>query len=59
MIRNLFNILFLYFSIYTFLKSIFYIKYEIKTQNNKAGGIALLLFDIFVIVFGNLIIFLN
>ena len=59
MIRNLFNILFLVFSIYSFLKSIFYIKYEIKIENSKAGGIALLFFDIFAIIFSNWIIFFN
>ena len=41
------------------LKTIFYGFYEIKTQNNKVGGVSVILFSVLVIVFANVIVLLR
>lgn len=59
MVDIFFNFLFIIFSIYVLLKTIFYALYEIKTENNKSGGVALICFSIIVIIFANIIVFLK
>jgi len=54
-----YHFLFLMFSIFVLLKSIFYALYEIKTENNKSGGVALICFSIIVIIFANIVVFLK
>ena len=46
MVDIFFNSLFIIFSIYVLLKTIFYALYEIKTQENKSGGIAIIVFSL-------------
>ena len=47
------------FSIYVLLKTIFYALYEIKTQENKSGGIAIIVFSIIILTFATLFIFIK
>ena len=47
------------FSVFVLLKAVFYALYEIKTQNNKTGGIAVICFTIVVLVFSNIVVFLK
>ena len=41
------------------LKTIFYALYEIKTQENKSGGIAIIVFSIIILTFATLFIFIK
>ena len=59
MVDIFFNFLFLIFSIYVLLKIIFYALYEIKTQENKSGGIAIIGFSIIILTFATLFIFIK
>ena len=59
MVNIFYRFLFLIFSIFVLLKSIFSALYEIKTQDNKSGGIAVICFTIVVLIFTNIIIFLK
>ncbi len=55
MVDIFYRVLFLLFSIFVLLKSVFYALYEIKSQNNKSGGIAVIVFSVLVLVFANVI----
>lgn len=55
----LYHLVFVIITIFILLKIIFYGLYEINTQNNKSGGIAIIFFSILVIVFTNIIVFLR
>lgn len=55
----LYHIVFVIITIFILLKIIFYGLYEINTQNNKSGGIAIICFSILVIIFTNIIVFLR
>ena len=59
MINYFFNFLFFIFSIFVLLKSVFYALYEIKSQDNKSGGVAVIVFTIIVLVFANVVVFLK
>lgn len=59
MINYFFNFLFFIFSIFVLLKSVFYALYEIKSQDNKSGGIAVIVFSVIVIVLANGVVFLK
>ena len=59
MVNIFYHFLFLIFSIFVLLKSIFYALYEIKTQDNKSGCIAVICFTIIVLIFTNIIVFLK
>ena len=59
MVDIFFNFLFIIFNIYVLLKTIFYDLYEIKTQENKSGGIAIIVFSIIILTFATLFIFLK
>ena len=53
------HFLFLIFSVFILLKSIFYALYEINTQDNKSGGIAVIYFTVVVLIFANIVVFLK
>lgn len=57
MINILYHVLFIFITFYILLKTIFYGIYEIKTLQNKAGGIAVICFSIIVVLFANISIF--
>ena len=59
MITYFFNFLFLSFSIFVLLKSVFYALYEMKSQDNKSGGVAVIVFSVIVIVLANVVVFLK
>lgn len=59
MINYFFNFLFFIFSILVLLKSVFYALYEIKSQDNKSGGVAVLVFSVVVLVLANVVVFLK
>ena len=59
MINYFFNFLFFIFSIFVLLKSVFYALYEIKSQDNKSGGGAVIVFSVIVIVLANVVVFLK
>mgnify|MGYP000669985762 CR=1 FL=1 len=59
MINYFFNFLFFIFSIFVLLKSVFYALYEIKTQDNKSGGVAIIVFTVIVLVIANVVVFLK
>lgn len=54
-----YHIIFLIISIYILLKAIGYGLYEINTIKNKTGGIAVITFSVFVIIFSNIVVWLN
>lgn len=51
-----YHILFLLISLYISLKAIGYGIYEINTFQNKIGGISVIAFSVFVLLFSNLIV---
>lgn len=59
MINYFFNFLFFIFSIFVLLKSVFYALYEIKSQDNKSGGVAVIVFSVVVLVLANVVVFLK
>lgn len=59
MINYFFYFLFFIFSIFVLLKSVFYALYEIKTQDNKSGGVAIIVFTVIVLVIANVVVFLK
>lgn len=58
MTNFLYDILFLIISIYILLKAIGYGIYEIKEKENKTGGITVITFSIFVVIFSNIMMFM-
>ena len=59
MVNIFYHFLFLIFSVFVLLKSVFYALYEIKTQDNKTGGVAVIVFTVIVLVFANIVVFLK
>lgn len=59
MVNIFYHFLFLIFSVFVLLKSVFYALYEIKTQDNKTGGVAVIVFTVIVLVFANVVVFLK
>ena len=59
MFNNIYHILFFVISLYSLAKTIFYGIYEINTQKNKSGGIIVIVFSTLVVIFSNIIMFLN
>lgn len=55
----LFHFVFIIVTIFILIKTIFYALYEINTQDNKSGGIAVICFSVLVIVFANIVIFMR
>lgn len=55
----LFYIVFIITTVFILVKTISYGLYEINTENNKSGGIAIIGFSILVIVFTNVMVFIR
>ncbi len=53
----LFHLIFIIITIFILLKTIFYGLYEINTENNKSGGITVIVFSILAVAFTNIIVF--
>ena len=54
-----YHILFSIFTIYVLINSISYGVYEIKKEKNKTGGIAVISFNVFSVIFSNIMVWLN
>ena len=54
-----YHIVFLLISLYVSLKAIGYGFYEINTLNNKTGGTVVISFSVFVLVFSNVMVWMN
>ncbi len=52
-----FHFAFIIITIFILIKTIFYGVYEINTEKNKTGGIAVILFSIFTTILANIIMF--
>lgn len=59
MINILYNLFFLLISFFILFKCIGYAIYEITELNNKAGGITIISFSILVVIFVNIIMWIN
>ena len=59
MFNFIYNFIFLISSIYLLVKAVFYGIYEIKNENNKYGGIAVIAFSLLVTVFVNIVIWVR
>ena len=59
MVNIFYHFLFLIFSVFVLFKSVFYALYEIKTQDNKTGGVAVIVFTVIVLIFTNVVVFLK
>ena len=55
----LFHFIFIAVTIFILIKTIFYGLYEINTENNRPGGIAVICFSVLVVVFSNVITFIR
>lgn len=53
----IYHFTFIVVSIFILIKTIFYGIYEIKSENNKSGGIAIICFSVLVVIFSNIIVF--
>ncbi len=51
----IYHFTFIVVTVFVLMKTISYGLYEIKTQNNKSGGIAVICFSIIVVIFANII----
>lgn len=59
MTNLIYHILFLVFTLFVLLKTIFYALYEINIQKNKIGGIGVIFFSVFITIFSNIIVFMK
>lgn len=59
MLRIIYHILFLLFTIYVLVESISYAIFESKTQNNSFGSKCVVIFTVFCIIFSNIVIWQN
>ena len=55
----IYHVLFLLISVFICLKTIGYALYEINTLNNKLVGISIITFSILVVIFANVMVWLN
>lgn len=55
----IYNVVFLIITFYIFLRTIAYGIYELKEKNNKTGGICVIAFSLFSIVFSNIMMWTN
>lgn len=58
-ITIIYHVFFLIFTIYVLFNSISYGIYEIKKEKNKSGGITLIIFTIFSVIFSNIMVWKN
>lgn len=59
MFNLLFRAIFLIISVFILIKTCFYGSFEINTQKNKSGGIAIIVFAIISIVLANVVLFIE
>lgn len=59
MLNLLYHLLFLIFTLYVCVQSISYSIYEIKHEKNSFGGIAIIVFTIFSVIFSNIMVWQN
>ncbi len=57
MVKLFFHFSFIVITIFILIKTIFYGIYEINTEKNKTGGVAVILLSIFTTVLANIIMF--
>ncbi len=55
----IYDLVFLLLSLYILGKTIGYAVYEIKQFNNKSGGITIIIFSVIVVIFSNLMMWIN
>ncbi len=55
----IYHVIFSIFTIYVLVNSCSYGIYEIKNEKNESGGIAVILFTVFSIIFSNIMVWLN
>jgi len=54
MLNSIFHVLFLIFTLYVLVNTISYGIYEFKNEDNKYGGICVIIFTIFSVIFSNI-----
>lgn len=59
MVGKIQYILFIIFTIFAFVQVLIYGIYEFKEENNKIGGIFIILFGLFASIFSNIVILLG
>lgn len=57
MLNVIFHIIFILSSIFIFVNTVSYGLYEIKQEKNTSGGVLVIVFSIFCIIFSNVVIF--
>ena len=53
------NFIFLFFTIWVLLKSIYYGIYEMKQEKNVSGGIVVIAFSLICVVFSNIMFWIS
>lgn len=59
MLNIVYHVLFLLFSIYILIESIIYSIYEIKNEKNIFGGVSVIAFSVFCVIFGNIAVWMH
>lgn len=59
MLNIVYHVLFLLFSIYILIESIIYSIYEIKNEKNIFGGVSVVAFSVFCVIFGNIAVWIH
>ncbi len=59
MLNTIYHVFFLIVSCFIFLKVIGYAIYEINAQNNRIGGIVVICFSALVVIFSNVMVWMN
>ena len=54
--KFIYDLLFIFISLYVLIKTIYYGIYEIKENDNKTGGIVVISFSVIVFIFFNIVI---
>lgn len=55
----LYHIVFIVITVFILFRTISYGLFEIKSQNNKSGGICVICFSVLVVIFANIMVFLR
>ncbi len=59
MLDIVYHVLFLLFTLYVLVESIVYAIDEIKNEKNTFGGVSVILFNSFCVVFSNIVVWNN
>lgn len=59
MLNIVYHVLFLLFSIYVLIDSIVYSINEIKNEKNIFGGVSVVAFSVFCLIFGNIVVWMH